>query len=258
MEGIETLQELKDAAEEVRLNRIYSTISACSTIIIFAWLFYLIAALSAAVSVDANSAPDRFPHGVGPMVFSHGMAAVVVAAIWIVVIALSSWLFGTRRFSLFYIEHSWSNTVRGTWLPVVTVLIIMTLGLMVVYSGGSLNSGFSHFLIATSSIALLLAESIGVRVLVVLITFATYVVGLVVSAAPIIPFTDTLFWRSFNGVSVACTLVLAVAAAIRSKTDEVKTAVDWRTAAVAIHTRLDRIDLQVGELTRLLTTKPPV
>jgi hypothetical protein len=137
-----------------------------------------------------------------------------VTLLWGFLLALSTFL-KTSSFDFVGWHATWPISWRNKLLVFTTVAIIVIMGVMVVLSGGSVNSGFSHFLIATSSIALLMARTNRIRFWIVAITLLMYLVGLLDFVEPVVTLSKSngLFWKVFNGVSVLSTVILATVAA---------------------------------------------
>jgi hypothetical protein len=204
-------QPTQDDQEHERLDLIYGTILACIVIIALSWVVFFVAATSQAT------------WSVGATKDSYVNIGWAVIAAWFVVLA-AAYAFSSIRFKFISERKTpWSVEIRRGWLTGITSAIIVLLGAMVVLSGGSVNSGFSHFLIATGSIGVLLAKETWVRTLILAMAFVVYAAGLGGYLQPIVPIEQVRFWNYFNGASVLITVILAMIAASTSSPADIET-----------------------------------
>jgi hypothetical protein len=83
-------------------------------------------------------------------------------------------IFGAGSVSFGERDIAVSNNIRHKLLPTVTIFFMIILGAMISASGGAVNSGFSHYLGATSSVALILAERFRNRIIILGATCSIY------------------------------------------------------------------------------------
>lgn len=189
----------KEEAEQARLDRTYNTISFCSWVILPSWIVFLIA-----VGWNADWAAPKYID----------LTGLLITLAWGILAGITSKL-ETNTLRLPWQEKPLPKNFRKGALWIITSLVLLVIGVMISFSGGSVNSGFSHFLIATASIAVLMAVEPWVRILIVIIAAALYLTCLWPFMEPMIPLTHTTFWKGFNGVSMVWTMGLSTAAAWR-------------------------------------------
>jgi hypothetical protein len=185
--------------DELFLDQCFGTLALCSFLVLVTWIWFSL----------ASTLHESYESGNEPLYGRIAVALLVVPLF----IMFSASVLSRRRIDLFDISLSYG--FRNKCLPAVALGIIVVLGLMVICSGGAINSGFSHFLIAASSLSVVVARTWKVRFIVTILTLLFYWVAIAWYFEPKnIPLEEDV--KLFNGICTTVAVGIAMIAAWRN------------------------------------------